>query len=98
MSHKYFFETITPSGGFLIVLIEYTQAGLKTKTYRSYLDMPEDERKEYLMSRVLQTLQNHRNQSENVSMADREQIDKIFERILQNKLTKWKNKNEKTRY
>lgn len=90
MSHKHFLETITPGGGFLILVIEYTKTGVKTKTYRSYLDMPEGERKEYLMARVLDSLQNRHNQSENVSLADCEQINKTFERILQTKIEKQK--------
>lgn len=86
MSHKHFLETITPGGRLLILVMEYTEAGKFTKkTYRSYLDMPEDERKEYLMARVLDSLQNRHNQSENVSLAGREQINKTFERIMQNK-------------
>ena len=91
MSYKHFLETITPSGRLLILVIEYTTSGKFTKkVYHSYLDMPEDERKEYLMSRVCQSLQNRHNQSESVSMADREQINKTFERILQNKKIKQK--------
>lgn len=92
MSCKHFLETITPDGLLLILVIEYATSGKFTKkVYHSYLDMPEDERREYLMARVVQSLRNHHNRSENVNLAEREQINKTFERILQNnKMSKQK--------